>query len=137
MRARREYEQAVVSNPMLAHKHRNVGEHVECLPGALPDPIEVDASPLTIGQGMKEIAKSEGVRYLDDPDQKVVSVAVPMSDAKLETALTSQAAGPGAKNRKVIAKGKAEVEGAEGVAAAPGAAAPAARGEAKRSRTIG
>jgi hypothetical protein len=37
----------------------------------------------------------------------------------------------------VIAKGKAEVEGAEGVAAAPGAAAPAAGGEAKRSRTIG
>ena len=75
---------------------------------------------------MKEIAKSEGVRYLDDPDQMVVSVAVPMSDAKLESLLTSQAAGPeGAKEPEVVAKGKAAVEGAEGVAAAPGAAAPA------------
>ena len=115
--------------------HYNTRElHVECLPGALPDHIEVDASPLTIGQGihLKEIAKIEGLRYLDDPDQMVVSVAVPMSDAKLEALLTSQAAGPeGAKEPEVVAKGKAAVEGAEGVAAAPGAAAPAAGAEAK------
>ena len=115
--------------------HYNTRElHVECLPGALPDHIEVDASPLTIGQGihLKEIAKIEGVRYLDDLDQMVVSVAVPMSDAKLEALLTSQAAGPeGAKEPEVAAKGKAAVEGAEGVAAAPGAAAPAAGTEAK------
>lgn len=113
--------------------HHNMRElHVECLPAALPDYIEVDASPLAIGQGihLKEIAKKEGLRYLDDPDQMVVSVAVPMSDAKLEALLTSQAAGPeGAKEPEVVAKGKAAVEGAEGVAAAPGAAAPA--GEAK------
>jgi large subunit ribosomal protein L25 len=113
--------------------HHNMRElHVECLPAALPDYIEVDASPLAIGQGihLKEIAKKEGLRYLDDPDQMVVSVAVPMSDAKLEALLTSQAAGPeGAKEPEVVAKGKAAAEGAEGVAAAPGAAAPA--GEAK------
>ena len=113
--------------------HHNMRElHVECLPAALPDYIEVDASPLAIGQGihLKEIAKKEGLRYLDDQDQMVVSVAVPMSDAKLEALLTSQAAGPeGAKEPEVVAKGKAAVEGAEGVAAAPGAAAPA--GEAK------
>ena len=109
--------------------------HVECLPGALPDHIEVDASGFAIGQGihLKEIAKIEGVRFLDDPDQMVVSVAVPMSDAKLEALLTSQAAGPeGAKEPEVVAKGKAAAEGAE-VAAAPGAAAaaPAAGAEAK------
>jgi large subunit ribosomal protein L25 len=115
--------------------HYNTRElHVECLPGVLPDHIEVDASPLTVGQGihLKEMAKIEGVRYLDDPDQMVVSVAVPMSDAKLEALLTSQAAGPeAAKEPEVAAKGKAAVEGAEGVAAAPGAAAPAAGAEAK------
>jgi large subunit ribosomal protein L25 len=116
--------------------HYNTRElHVECLPGALPDHIEVDASGLAIGQGihLKEMAKIEGVRYLDDPDQMVVSVAVPMSDAKLEALLTSQAAGPeGAKEPEVAAKGKAALEGAE-VAAAPGAAAaaPAAGAEAK------
>jgi len=116
--------------------HYNTRElHVECLPGALPDHIEVDASGLGIGQGihLKEMAKMEGLRYLDDLDQMVVSVAVPMSDAKLEALLTSQAAGPeGAKEPEVAAKGKAAVEGAE-AAAAPGAAAaaPAAWGEAK------
>jgi large subunit ribosomal protein L25 len=115
--------------------HYNTRElYVECLPGALPDHIEVDASPLTIGQGihLKEIAKIEGVRYLDDLDQMVVSVAVPMSDAKLEALLTSQAAGPeGAKEPEVVARGKAAAEGAEGVAAAPGAGAPAAGAEGK------
>jgi large subunit ribosomal protein L25 len=115
--------------------HYNTRElYVECLPGALPDHIEVDASPLAIGQGihLKEIAKIEGVRYLDDLDQMVVSVAVPMSDAKLEALLTSQAAGPeGAKEPEVVARGKAAAEGAEGVAAAPGAGAPAAGAEAK------
>ncbi len=113
--------------------HHNMRElHVECLPAALPDYIEVDASPLNINQGihLKDIAKREGVRFLDDSELMVVSVAVPMSEAKLEALLTSQAAGPeGAKEPEVVAKGKAAVEGAEGVAAAPGAAAPA--GEAK------
>ncbi len=109
--------------------HHNMRElHVECLPSALPDFIEIDASSLNIGQGihLKDIAKREGVRYLDDPDQMVVSVAVPISDAKLEALLTSQAAGPeGAKEPEVVAKGKAAAEAAEGAAAAPGAAAPA------------
>jgi len=115
--------------------HYNTRElHVECLPAALPDFIEVDASPLAVGQGihLKEIAKRDGVRYLDDPEQMVVSVAVPMSDAKLEALLTSQAAGPeAAKEPEVVAKGKAAAEAVEGAAAAaaPGAAAPA--GEAK------
>jgi large subunit ribosomal protein L25 len=116
--------------------HYNTRElHVECLPGVLPDHIDVDASGLAIGQGihLKEMAKMEGVRFLDDADQMVVSVAVPMSDAKLEALLTSQAAGPeGAKEPEVAAKGKAVLEGAEaGAAPAAGAAAPAAGAEAK------
>ncbi len=115
--------------------HYNTRElHVECLPGALPDHIEVDASGLAIGQGihLKELAKMEGVRFLDDADQMVVSVAVPMSDAKLEALLTSQAAGPeGAKEPEVAVKGKAAVEGVEAPAAPGAAAAPAAGAEAK------
>jgi large subunit ribosomal protein L25 len=114
--------------------HHNMRElHIECLPSALPDFIEVDASALKIGQGihLKEIAKKDGLRYMDDPDQMVVSVAAPMSEAKLEALLTSQAVGPeGAKEPEVALKGKAVAEAAEGAAAAPGAVAPAA-GEAK------
>ena len=112
--------------------HHNMREvHVECLPAVLPDHIEVDASALTIGSGIhvKEIGAREGVRFLDDADQMVVSVAAPMSDAKLEALLTSTAAAPG--EPEVMAKGK-EAVGVEGAAAEPakaGAAAPA--GEAK------
>src|SRR5215510_6281048 len=77
--------------------HHNMRElHIECLPSALPDFIEVDASTLKIGQGihLKEITKKDGLRYMDDPDQMVVSVAAPMSEEKLEALLTSQAVGP-------------------------------------------
>jgi len=114
--------------------HHNMRElHIECLPSALPDFIEVDASPLKIGQGihLKEITEKDGLRYMDDPEQMVVSVAAPMSEAKLEALLTSQAVGPeGAKEPEVALKGKAVAEAAEGVAAAPGAPPPAG-GEAK------
>jgi large subunit ribosomal protein L25 len=116
--------------------HHNTRELlVECLPAALPDNIEVDASVLNIGDGihLKEIAKREGVRFMDDPDIMVVSVAAPMSDAKLEALLTS-AAGPAAEP-EVIAMGKEAAAAAEGVPGAEpakaGAAAPAAAGEAK------
>ena len=114
---------------VLHHNMRDV--HVECLPAALPDYIEVDASPLTIGSGihLKELGTREGVRFLDDADQMVVSVAAPMSDAKLEALLTSGAGAVG--EPEVVAKGKeAGAEGAAGAEPAKaGAAAPA--GEAK------
>jgi len=116
---------------VLHHNMRDV--HVECLPAALPDHIEVDASALTIGSGihMKELGEREGVRFLDDPDQMVVSVAAPMSDAKLEALLTSGAGAAG--EPEVLAKGKESAVGAEGAPGAEpakaGAASPA--GEAK------
>jgi large subunit ribosomal protein L25 len=117
---------------ILHHNMRDL--HIECLPSALPDFIEVDASPLNIGQGihLKDITKKDGLRYLDDPDQMVVSVAAPMSDAKLEALLTSQAVGPeGAKEPEVVAKGKAAAEGEEGAAVAPAGTAAPAGAEAK------
>lgn len=106
--------------------HHNLREvHVECLPSAIPDRLEVDASGLNIAQGIhiKELVPLAGVRILDDPDQMVVSVAIPMSEAKLEALLTSAAVGEEGKEPELIAKGKV-VEGEEAVAAA--AAAPAA-----------
>lgn len=109
---------------VLHHNMRDM--HVECLPAALPDHIEVDASALTIGSGIhvKEIGARDGVRFLDEPDQMVVSVAAPMSDAKLEALLTSGVGAAG--EPEVMAKGK-EAAGAEGAA---GAAAPAKAGAA-------
>lgn len=102
--------------------HHNLRElHIECLPSAMPDSIEVDASNLAIGQGLhiKELARVEGVKFLDDADQMVVSVAAPISEAKLEALLTSGAAMEEGKEPEVIGKGKEEaVEGAEKAAAA-------------------
>lgn len=105
--------------------HHNLRElYIECLPSALPDHIEIDASGLAIGSGIhvKELTVGEGIRLLDDADQMVVSVAAPLSDAKLEALLTSGAAA-GAEP-EVIAKGKeAAGEGAGAEAAKAGAAA--------------
>lgn len=110
---------------ILQHNMREI--HVECLPSALPDSIPVDASALLIGQGIhvKELQPIPGVRFLDDPDQMVVSVAAPMSEAKLEALLTSAAVTGEGKEPEVIAKGK------EAAAAAEAAAGAAPAGEAK------
>jgi large subunit ribosomal protein L25 len=119
--------------------HHNMRElHIECLPAALPDFIEVDASGLAIAQGLhlKDLAMREGIRYLDDPEQMVVSVAAPMSEAKLESLLASGAAAPeGAKEPEVVAKGKVAGEAAEGgepAKAGATAAAPDAKGAEKK-----
>ena len=112
--------QGVKEGGILHHNLRQL--NIEWLPSALPDHIEVDASQIGIAQGIhvRELAHREGVRFLDEGDQMVVSVAAPMSDAKLEALLTSGVAAEEGKEPEVLAKGK------EGEAAA----APAA-GEAK------
>ena len=112
--------QGVKDGGVLHHNLRQL--NIECLPSALPDHIEVDASQLGIAQGIhvRELAQREGTRFLDEGDQMVVSVAAPMSDAKLEALLTAGVTAEEGKEPEVLAKGK------EGEAAA----APAA-GEAK------
>ena len=117
--------------------HHNMRElHIECLPSVLPDFIEVDASGLGIAQGLhlKDVAAREGIRYLDDPEQMVVSVAAPITEAKLESLLTGGAgSAEGAKEPEVAGKGKAEDAAKAGAAAGgdkggdkKGAAAPKA-----------
>jgi large subunit ribosomal protein L25 len=119
---------------VLQHNLREL--HIECLPSAIPDQIEVDASQLAIGQGIhiRDLSRREGVRILDDVDQMVVSVAAPMSEAKLEALLTSGAVAEEAKEPEVIAKGKEVKEGEEGAEKAPPAAeAKAEKGEKKEA----
>jgi large subunit ribosomal protein L25 len=113
--------------------HHNLREvHIECLPSAIPESIEVDASQLQIGHGIhvSELKHEQGIRFLDEADQMIVSVAAPMSEAKLEALLTSGAAVEEGKEPEVLTKGK--VEGEE--AAAEKAAAP---GEAKAEKKEG
>lgn len=122
---------------VLHHNMRDL--YVECLPSMMPDHIQIDASALNIGSGihLKDITAREGVRFLDDPDQMVVSVAAPMSDAKLEALLTS-GAGP-AGEPEVLVKGKdAAGEGAPGAEPAKaGAAAPSGDAKAGEKKEAG
>ncbi|MFA7060699.1 MAG: 50S ribosomal protein L25 [Pedobacter sp.] len=50
--------------------------HVECLPGNIPDHIEIDITDLKIAQSIhvNEIPLPEGVKVLDNPKTPVVSV---------------------------------------------------------------
>lgn len=65
--------------------------HVECLPGNIPDHIEIDVTTLGVAHSIhvSEIALPEGVRVLDNPKTPVVSV---LGRAKEEAAVASEAA---------------------------------------------
>src|SRR6267143_306388 len=50
--------------------------HIECLPGAIPDAIEVDVTNLGVHDYIRiaDLTLPEGVKVLDDPDRVVVGV---------------------------------------------------------------
>jgi large subunit ribosomal protein L25 len=81
--------------------------HVECLPNAIPDSIEVDATALGVHDYLrvKDLKMPEGVKILDDPERVVVGVTV----ARAEVSETA-AAEEGAAEPEVIKKGKPEDE---------------------------
>jgi large subunit ribosomal protein L25 len=90
---------------------------IRCLPKDLPAVIEVDVSPLKVGESIhvSELKPIAGVEYLDAPGQTVVLCAEPPAEEVAATPAADAAAA-------------APAEGA--AAAAPGAAAPAADGKA-------
>jgi large subunit ribosomal protein L25 len=126
--------QGVKEGGVLHHNLRQL--NIECLPGALPDHIELDASQLGIAQGIhvRELPQQEGCRFLDDGDQMVVSVAAPMSEAKLEALLTGGAAAEEGKEPELIAKGKVEGEAAAAPGAGEAKAAAAPKAEKKEAK---
>jgi len=90
--------------------------HIECLPGLIPDHIEVTATNLAVGDGIhvKEVEAPEGVKILDDQGLMVVHVATKISEAKLESLLTREVA----EGSPVPAEEKAKPEGEPAAAAA-------------------
>jgi large subunit ribosomal protein L25 len=109
---------------VLHHHLREVD--VECLPLSVPDRITIDASALQINQSLhvRDLVVDAAVRILTPADQSVVSVAAPISEAKLEQLLTATA--KETKEPELVKKEKKEEE-----AVAEGAAgkAPAAAGK--------
>lgn len=82
--------------------------HVECLPNAIPDSIDVDATPLGVHDyyRVKDLKLPEGVKILDDPERVVVGVTVARAEVS-ETAAVDEAA---VAEPEVIKKGKPEDE---------------------------
>lgn len=79
--------------------------HVECLPNAIPDSIEVDVTPLE-GHDyyrVKDLQLPEGVKVLDDPERVVVGVTHARAEVSEAAAEAAGAAEP-----ELIKKGKTE-----------------------------
>jgi large subunit ribosomal protein L25 len=104
---------------------------VECLPGQIPDFIEVDITALKVNESLhvRNIKAGEGVKILTDPDATVATIQPPMSEAKLEEMLTATPAAAAEGGEPELVK-KAKKEGEE---AAPAAEAKGAAGAAKEA----
>jgi large subunit ribosomal protein L25 len=91
--------------------------HIECLPGLIPDHIEITGTDLGVGDGIhvKEVEAPEGVKILDDPELMVVHVTTKISEAKLESLLAREVVETAA----APAEEKAKAEGAAAAASAP------------------
>jgi large subunit ribosomal protein L25 len=86
--------------------------HVECLPTAIPEKIEVDVSTLNIGDAVfvKSITAPEGVKILNDPELIAMIVKPPHVEVPKEEMAAVEAAEP-----ELIRKKKEEApEEAEG-----------------------
>ena len=77
--------------------------HIECLPTAIPDAIEVDVSPLGSHDyyRVKDLKLPEGAKVLDDPERVVVGVTHARAEVSEATAEGAAATG----EPEVIKKG--------------------------------
>lgn len=80
--------------------------HVECLPNAIPDVIEVDISNLAMHQFLRvaDLKLPEGVKVLEDPERVVVGVTHLRAEA--EPVAVVAEAGEVPAEPEVITKGK-------------------------------
>jgi large subunit ribosomal protein L25 len=81
--------------------------HVECLPNAIPDSIEVDVTPLGPHDyyRVKDLVPPEGVKVLDDPERVVVGVTIARAEVVDTAVETAAVAEP-----EVVKKGKGDEE---------------------------
>ena len=83
--------------------------HIECLPGAIPDAIDVDVTNLGSHDytRVSDLKLPEGVKVLDDPERVVVGVTHMKAEAE-PVAVEGAVAAPA--EPEVIKKGKVEEE---------------------------
>jgi large subunit ribosomal protein L25 len=81
--------------------------HVECLPTAIPDTIDVDIANLGIHQYIRiaDLKLPEGVKVLDDPERVVVGVTVARAEVEAAAATPAEE-GAAPAEPEVISKGK-------------------------------
>jgi large subunit ribosomal protein L25 len=94
--------------------------NVEALPLEVPERIEVDVSPMQMGDTLRlaDIAVQEGVTFLDDPEETVVAtVTVPTQIIEPEPEEEEEL-----EEGEELAEGEEPPEGAEGEAPAEGEA---------------
>lgn len=87
---------------LLEYVHRTV--EVECLPGAIPEALEVDVTALHLNQNVSvaDLKLADGVEVLDDPETILVVVTAPRE----EEAAPAEAAAATTAEPEVIKKGK-------------------------------
>jgi large subunit ribosomal protein L25 len=85
--------------------------HVECLPTAIPDTIDVDITNLGIHQYIRiaDLQLPEGVKVLDDPERVVVGVTVARAEVEAAAAAPVEEGAVPAEP-EVISKGKKPAE---------------------------
>jgi large subunit ribosomal protein L25 len=107
---------------------------VRCLPKDLPEVIEVDVTPLKVGETIKvaELKPVPGVAFLDDKGQPVVACVEPVAEIVQEV-VTPAATAEGA---AAPAAGEAAAPAADGKAA-PAGDAKAAAGDKKAPAPAG
>jgi len=100
---------------------------VRCLPKDLPEAIEVDVTPLNVGQTVKvgELKPIAGVVFLDDKGQPVVACVEPVAEIVQEVPV-AEAAVEGAEVAPVAGEAAATAAGTAAAPAGDAEAAPSA-----------
>src|SRR3970282_2947491 len=85
---------------------------IGCLPSIIPCNLLADASALGIGESLhiRDINIPDGVRFVSDPEQVVLTIAAPVSQEKMQELLTAPAPGEAPKEPELVKKPAKEGE---------------------------
>lgn len=101
---------SVKEGGVLQHNLREI--EIECLPANIPEHILVDTAELKIGEAvhLRDLIPDEGIKIIGDKDLVVVSIAAPITEAKLEEMLAGAPAAVEAAEPEIAGKKEKEEE---------------------------